>query len=110
LEHSVKEFVPEAIIMLLPMLVFIVAMGSLGVRANQSFKELVGLRIRTNQLANDLRKQKELAEQASLAKSTFLAAASHDLRQPVHALGMFVGALRGVSLPPNAVRLVDRFN
>ena len=90
------------------MLIFIVAMGGLGVRANRSFKELVRLRIRTNELAKDLRKQKELAEQASLAKSSFLAAASHDLRQPVHALGMFVGALRGVALPLDAVRLVER--
>jgi signal transduction histidine kinase/CheY-like chemotaxis protein len=103
-----RNLFPEAIVMLLLMLIFIVAMGGLGVRANQNFKELVGLRIRTNELANDLRKQKELAEEASLAKSTFLAAASHDLRQPVHALGMFVGALRGVALTPDAVRLVER--
>ena len=34
-----------------------------------------------------------LAE-ANEAKSRFLAAASHDLRQPVHALGLFVGQLR----------------
>lgn len=34
----------------------------------------------------------ELAE-ANRAKSRFLAAASHDLRQPLHALGLFVAAL-----------------
>lgn len=34
-----------------------------------------------------------LAEKASVAKSTFLAAVSHDLRQPLHSLGMFVSAL-----------------
>jgi signal transduction histidine kinase len=33
------------------------------------------------------------AEQASAAKSNFLAAVSHDLRQPLHSLGMFVSAL-----------------
>ena len=31
-------------------------------------------------------------EHANLAKSRFLAAASHDLRQPLHASGLFVGA------------------
>jgi len=35
-----------------------------------------------------------IAEQAMVEKNKFLAAASHDLRQPLHALGLFVGALR----------------
>ncbi len=48
---------------------------------------------------NDLARQKDIAERASLAKSTFLAAASHDLRQPVHALGLLAGALRGIAMP-----------
>jgi signal transduction histidine kinase/ActR/RegA family two-component response regulator len=38
---------------------------------------------------------KEDAEAANRAKSRFLAAASHDLRQPLHALGLFAGALPG---------------
>ncbi|MDD5336020.1 MAG: ATP-binding protein [Rhodoferax sp.] len=41
-----------------------------------------------------LREKKEEAETATLAKSRFLAAASHDLRQPTHALGMFVARLQ----------------
>lgn len=40
-----------------------------------------------------LRAKKEEAEQATKDKSHFLAAASHDLRQPTHALGMFVTRL-----------------
>jgi signal transduction histidine kinase/CheY-like chemotaxis protein len=97
------------------MLVFIIGLGALAVTTNRSFKQLVGLRIRTQQLALDLQKQKEIAErqreiaeQANLAKSTFLAAASHDLRQPVHALGIFVGALRGIALPAEASRIVEQ--
>jgi two-component system, sensor histidine kinase len=90
------------------MLVFAGVMGVLGVKANQSFKQVSGLRIRAEHLAADLKRQKEIAEQASLAKSTFLAAASHDLRQPVHALGLFVGALRGVSLPREGERLLEQ--
>lgn len=40
-----------------------------------------------------LQREKEVAEQATIAKSHFLAAASHDLRQPLHALGLFVSGL-----------------
>lgn len=42
----------------------------------------------------ELAKQKAAAEQANVAKSRFLAAASHDLRQPMHALGLYVAALK----------------
>ncbi|PKO62437.1 MAG: hybrid sensor histidine kinase/response regulator [Betaproteobacteria bacterium HGW-Betaproteobacteria-18] len=44
-----------------------------------------------------LREKKEEAELATQAKSRFLAAASHDLRQPIHALGMFVARLAQLS-------------
>lgn len=37
---------------------------------------------------------KQAAENANLAKSRFLAAASHDLRQPLSALTLFVGVLK----------------
>ena len=40
-----------------------------------------------------LRKEKEEAEQAARARSRFFAAASHDLRQPAQALGLFVTRL-----------------
>lgn len=41
----------------------------------------------------DLRAQKLAAESANQAKSRFLAAASHDLRQPLHAMSLLVEAL-----------------
>ncbi len=48
---------------------------------------------RVAQATMELRARKEEAELATQAKSRFLAAASHDLRQPIHALGMFVARL-----------------
>lgn len=41
----------------------------------------------------ELRARKEEAERANSSKSRFLAAASHDLRQPMHALGLFIAEL-----------------
>jgi two-component system, sensor histidine kinase len=90
------------------LLVFIPAIPGLAIIANRAFKQLVKLRIQTEQLATDLHGQKEIAERASAAKTTFLAAASHDLRQPVHALGLFIGALRRVVMPLEGQRLIEQ--
>ena len=53
-----------------------------------------------------LREKKEEAETATRAKSQFLAAASHDLRQPTHALGMFVARLGQLPLDVQTGHLV----
>ena len=47
---------------------------------------------RTNALINLKEQQKRAAEDANLEKSSFLAAATHDLRQPMHALNLFLAA------------------
>lgn len=44
-------------------------------------------------LVTELRNQVALVEAAHQEKTRFLAAASHDLRQPMHALGLFAAAL-----------------
>ncbi len=51
------------------------------------------LQQRIDEATKELRLKKEEAERANFDKSRFLAAASHDLRQPMHALGLFVGEL-----------------
>ncbi len=51
---------------------------------------------------------REQAEQANMAKSRFFAAASHDLRQPLHALGLFAETLHGHALPRDARAIVAR--
>ena len=45
---------------------------------------------------------------ANLSKSRFLAAASHDLRQPLHALNLFVAQLRSETDPAERNRLAAR--
>lgn len=54
----------------------------------------IRLRFENLDLVESLRQEKERAEDASRDKTRFLASASHDLRQPVHALTLFADALR----------------
>lgn len=53
-----------------------------------------------------LRAEKERAITDSLDKSRFLAAASHDLRQPMHAMSLFVEELRNEVTTPQQGQLV----
>ena len=51
------------------------------------------LSLRVMEATAELRRERDAAEEASLARSRFFAAASHDLRQPVQALGLFAARL-----------------
>lgn len=55
-----------------------------------------------------LREARDEAEQASRAKTRFLAAASHDLRQPIQALNMFIGVLAGRKQEERNRTVIDR--
>ena len=52
---------------------------------------------------------RELGE-ANRAKSRFIAAASHDLRQPLHALGLFVARLQGRVKAAERSRIVEQID
>ncbi|MCE9570378.1 MAG: response regulator [Rhodocyclales bacterium] len=64
------------------------------------------LHARVEEATHDLLLEKEAAEHATIAKSHFLAAASHDLRQPLHALGLFVSRLAESKAAKGEPRLV----
>lgn len=63
---------------------------------------------RIEEATAELRQRKEEAERSDLAKSRFLAAASHDLRQPMHALALFSSELSLHPLNPDAQRLAKK--
>lgn len=58
----------------------------------------------------ELQQKKEEAEQASIAKSRFLAATSHDLRQPLHALALFSTDLADKADNPSLRRLAGQID
>ncbi|NOZ41823.1 MAG: response regulator, partial [Alphaproteobacteria bacterium] len=53
---------------------------------------------------------REEAVKNSRAKTKFLAAASHDLRQPLNAMGFFIEALQQEQDPAEGHKLVDKIN
>ncbi len=64
------------------------------------------LRSRIAEATSDLMRERDAAERATIAKSHFLAAASHDLRQPLHALGLFVSGLARTRVAKQEPKLV----
>ncbi|WP_244512927.1 hybrid sensor histidine kinase/response regulator [Ensifer sp. LC163] len=59
----------------------------------RSIAETVRLRFENLALIGSLQEERDRAQSADRAKSRFLAAASHDLRQPIHALSLFISTL-----------------
>lgn len=68
------------------------------------------LQSRIDNATQALRERKEEAERNSHDKSRFLAVASHDLRQPLHALGLYVGELQRIVKEPALQHLVGQID
>lgn len=75
------------------LLIFIPVAIVLGSKKNHVFVEAQHLRFHNESLVTELSQQHKLLEAASKSKSRFLAAASHDLRQPLAALIIFLEQL-----------------
>ncbi len=58
-------------------------------------------------MENEIIEARQEAERANNANSAFLAAASHDLRQPVQALSLLNGALRRTVKEERALEMID---
>jgi signal transduction histidine kinase/ActR/RegA family two-component response regulator len=78
------------------------ALTSLQARtADRATRRSIALKLENERLLSELRAEsqralaaQEAAERADRDKSRFLAAASHDLRQPLHAMGLFLESLQ----------------
>ena len=94
-----------------------IALLVMGRVQRSALDQVIGLKSRTEELAAQLRVEtaeaesaRRAAEAASRAKTQFFAAASHDLRQPLHAMGLFAEALRQRSHDPEVASLVNSIN
>ena len=66
---------------------------------NRNLQQFILMRFENVGLLKNLTKQLDISEQASVDKSRYLAATSHDLRQPLHALQLFLGNLGSLVNP-----------
>jgi signal transduction histidine kinase/CheY-like chemotaxis protein len=64
---------------------------------NRSLTETVRLRSENVTLIGRLEEERDRAQAADHAKTRFLAAASHDLRQPIHALSLLISTLSALA-------------
>ncbi|HEX6979545.1 MAG TPA: ATP-binding protein, partial [Alphaproteobacteria bacterium] len=76
----------------------------------QTFAAQSVLAIQNARLFEEIQDKSRQLEVANKYKSHFLASASHDLRQPLHAMNLFVAQLRTESDPEERDRLIGRID
>jgi two-component system, sensor histidine kinase len=72
----------------------------------ETFASQAVIAIENTRLFDELRQKRHQLEIANTHKSRFLATASHDLRQPLHALNLFVAQLRSAPDPVEQNRVI----
>ncbi len=82
----------------------------LGRDTDRQFRETLRIRKEQEDVNIQLEKALQDAGVADRAKTRFLASASHDLRQPIHALSLFGAALKMQELPEGARELADNID
>jgi len=76
----------------------------------RTFADQAVIALENVRLFEEIQDKTRQLDLANTYKTRFLAAASHDLRQPLHALNLFVAQLQGESDPTERSRLVARID
>ncbi|MDH5354169.1 MAG: hybrid sensor histidine kinase/response regulator [Gammaproteobacteria bacterium] len=90
------------------LLVFLILQLVLARKSQNSIDESIALRNANTDLIMRLDSKIVHAESASAAKTRFLAAASHDLRQPMHAMGLFLDILQVKNKDPEQSEIIAK--
>jgi two-component system, sensor histidine kinase len=108
---------PARVYLAVPGIIVLGVVLSFGRTVNRIITEWQSKRLENLDLIEELRAQKAIAEQARHAaetanrsKTQFFAAASHDLRQPLHAMGLFASALHEKITDPGVLNIVESIN
>ncbi|HET7767058.1 MAG TPA: hybrid sensor histidine kinase/response regulator [Burkholderiales bacterium] len=108
---------PAHVYLAVPGIIVLGVVLSFGRTVNRVIAEWQTKRLENVDLIEELREQKMIAEQAQLtaeianrSKTQFFAAASHDLRQPLHAMGLFASALHEKIKDPEVLDVVRSIN
>jgi len=79
-----------------------------GKNLNRTLLESLRIRYENAQLLEETEQRKQQAETADREKTRFLAAASHDLRQPIHALSLFLNVLEHRQLDTDSKSIIGQ--
>ncbi|BDU58992.1 hybrid sensor histidine kinase/response regulator [Limnohabitans sp. MORI2] len=75
---------------------------------SKTFEESVRLRLRNEKLYQELSVERDQSIAANVAKSNFVASASHDLRQPMYAVNMYLDSLNTDAMPPTEKATISK--
>lgn len=75
---------------------------------SKTFEGSVRLRLRNEKLYQELSIERDQSIAANVAKSNFVASASHDLRQPMYAVNMYLDSLNVDEMPPTEKATVSK--
>ena len=92
------------------LLFYAIVLLGLAKEVNRGIVEAWSIRLRERELNKKLQIALNTAESASSAKTRFLAAASHDLRQPLHTITMLSAALSMRPADARGKEIVDLLN
>jgi two-component system, sensor histidine kinase len=75
---------------------------------SETFEDSVRLRFRNERLYQELANERDQSIAANVAKSKFIAVASHDLRQPMHAVNVYLDIVDVDNFPEQDKLLLDK--